>query len=271
MSAIPSPARIADIYGLRALKNLGQHFLFDLNITRKIVNYGGDINGLNIIEVGPGPGGLTQAILEHDIKKLVAVEFDERAIAGLEELKTHYPEKIEIINKDALLVDMRQICPAPRVIMSNLPYNISTKLLTNWLEYPTEIEFMVLMFQKEVADRINASPCTKDYGRLSVITQWLCEVEDLFDLPPSVFTPPPQVTSTVLRITPRKEPLYKAEKKKLENVLRAAFGQRRKMLRSSLKSIMQDVEPRLKDIGIDASRRAEELTVEEFCKIANLI
>ena len=267
---IPSPATLADIHGLRAIKNLGQHFLFDLNITRKIVTYSGDLKGINIIEIGPGPGGLTQAILEKDSGKLTAIEFDERAIAALEELKHFYPEKLEIINQDALEVDLRDVAPKPRAIMANLPYNISTKLLTNWLDYASEFEFMTLMFQKEVAERLYAVPRTKDYGRLSVLAQWLCKVENLFDLDPEVFTPPPKVTSSVVKITPYKQPLYPANQKKLENVLRAAFGQRRKMLRSSLKSILPQAEKQLTDIGINPTARAEELSVEDFCKIANL-
>ncbi len=268
-TSLPTPSQIASSYGLRAIKNLGQHFLFDMNITRKIVNYAGDLADKNVIEIGPGPGGLTQAILEQPIAKLVAVEFDERAIAGLNELKNHYAEKLEIINADALETDLRQMAPAPRVVMSNLPYNISTKLLTNWLEYASEIEFMVLMFQTEVAERITAVPGTKDYGRLSVITQWLCEAEILFDLPPSVFTPPPKVNSSIVKITLRREPLFKADKKKLENVLRTAFNQRRKMLKSALKPLLPDAENSLTKLGINPQSRPEELTVEEFCKIAN--
>ncbi len=266
---IPSPAQIADNYGLRAIKNLGQHFLFDLNITRKICAHAGNLEGMNIIEIGPGPGGLTQAILEQNINKLVVIEFDERAIAGLEELQKHYSGKLEIINGDALDLDLREIAPSPRMIMSNLPYNISTKLLTNWLDYADEFESMVLMFQKEVAERLYAEPRTKDYGRLSVITQWLSNVENLFDLPPSVFTPPPKVTSSVVKITPYKTLPYPANKKKMENILRSAFGQRRKMLRSSLKSIVKPEQ--LEAIGIKPTARAEELSVEDFTKIANLL
>ena len=267
---IPSPAKLAELHGLHAIKNLGQHFLFDLNITRKIVYYAGDIGGLNIIEIGPGPAGLTQAILEKDVAKLTAIEFDERAIAALNELKTFYPEKLEILNNDALELDLREVAPKPRAIMANLPYNISTKLLTNWLEYANEFEFMVLMFQKEVAERLYAEPRTKDYGRLSVMTQWLAKVENLFDLPPSVFTPPPKVMSSVVKITPYKQPIYPASQKRLENVLRAAFGQRRKMLRSTLKSVLTDPEKQLESIGIKPTARAEELSVEDFTKIANL-
>lgn len=268
--SLPSPSRIAEIYGLRAIKSLGQNFLFDLNITRKIVNYAGDLSGKNIIEIGPGPGGLTQAILERDSNKLIAVEFDERAIAGLAEVSNHYPGKVEVINSDALKLDLRKVSDKPRLIIANLPYNISVKLLTNWLDYAPEFEYMILMFQREVAERLAAVPRTKDYGRLSVITQWLCEVECLFDLPPSVFTPPPKVTSTIVKITPRATPLAPANRNRLENVLRAAFGQRRKMLKSSLKSILPDAEAKLIELGINPQARAEELSVEDFCKIANI-
>lgn len=268
---IPSPAQIAEMHGLRAIKNLGQHFLFDLNITRKIVAHAGNLEDMNVIEIGPGPGGLTQAILEKNIKSLTLVEFDERAIAGLETLKEFYPGKINIINEDALEIDLRDIAPAPRVIMSNLPYNISTKLLTNWLEYADEFEFMVLMFQREVAERLYASTRTKDYGRLSVITQWLAKVENMFDLPPSVFTPPPKIFSSVVKITPYKTLLYPTEKKKLEMLLRVAFNQRRKMLRSSLKNTIKNLEDSLNSINIAPTSRPEELSVEDFTKIANLL
>lgn len=259
---IPSPRQLAESFGLIAKKNLGQNFLFDLNVTRQIVDGAGDISGLNIIEVGPGPGGLTQAILERDIKHLYAIEFDERAIEALKSLNN---PKLDVIQADALHIDLRKY-PQPCAIMANLPYNIATKLLTNWLEYPTYFKSMTLMFQKEVAERIAAVPRTKDYGRLSVITQWLCETEILFDIPPHAFVPAPKVTSSVIRITPRKQPLFPADKKKLENVLRVAFGQRRKMLRSSLKSLNLNWDA----LGIDPSRRAEELSIEEFCKIANI-
>ncbi len=268
---ITSPAKIAELHGLQAKKALGQNFLFDLNLTGKIAAAACITPELNIIEIGPGPGGLTQALLKHDLKKLYAIEFDERAIAGLQELKAHYGDKLEVLHRDALKTDLREIAPAPAAVVANLPYNIATKLLTDWLEYAAHFRSLTLMFQKEVAGRLTAVPRTKDYGRLSVITQWLCEVETLFDIPPSAFVPPPKVTSTVVHLVPRETPLFPADKRRLETVLRNAFGQRRKMLKSSLKAILPDAGNSLKNLGINPESRAEELTVQEFCKIANTI
>ena len=267
MTKLISPKAIAEIYELNAKKSLGQNFLFDLNITRKIVRESGDISNLHIIEVGSGPGGLTQAILEEPVKKLTAIEFDDRAINALGEIKNYYGDRFELIKGDALNIDLREIAEKPCAIMANLPYNISTKLLTNWLEYAQHFEFMTLMFQREVAERLAAETRTKDYGRLSVITQWLCDVEILFDVPPECFTPAPAVTSSVVKITPRKE-LIPANRKRLEQILAAGFNQRRKMLRSSVKSVLPNAEQTLTSLGIPPTARAEELSVADFCKIS---
>ena len=266
-----TPRQIADSYGLKAIKSFGQNFLFDLNITRKIAAACGDVTNLNIIEIGPGPGGLTQALLEKSPAKLTAIEFDERAVNGLMELKTVYGDKFEIIKADALNLDLRQVSSKPCAVVGNLPYNISTKLLTNWLKYADQFEFFILMFQKEVGERIAASPDSKAYGRLSVTTQWLCNVEILFTLPPTVFTPAPKISSSVIKITPRTQPQYSADKTKLELVVKTAFNQRRKMLKSSLKAILPEVEKDLNSLNINPTQRAENLSVEEFCKIANLL
>lgn len=260
----PSPKEIADKYELRALKSLGQNFIFDLNVTRKIVRAAGNLNGVDVIEIGSGPGGLTQAILEQDINSLSAIEFDERAVRGLQELKS---DKLKIYQQDALELDLRTIAPKGCKIIANLPYNIGTKLLMNWLEYADHFKSMTLMFQKEVAMRIIAKPRTKDYGRVSVITQWLCHTEIAFDLPPSVFVPPPKVTSSIVTIIPRSKPLFDVDKKKLEKLVKLAFSQRRKMLRVTLKELKLDFEK----VGIPETARAEELTIEEFCKIVNML
>lgn len=258
----PTPKEIAERHGLWAKKSLGQNFIFDLNLTRKIANSAGNLTGADVIEIGPGPGGLTQAILEKDINKLYAIEFDERAIAGLKELNS---PKLEIINGDALEIDLRDIAPAGCAVIANLPYNIGTKLLMDWLEYASHFKSFTLMFQKEVAERLVAKPRTADYGRVSVVTQWLCEADILFDVPPSAFVPPPKVTSSIVKITPREKPLFPADKKKLEMVVKTAFNQRRKMLRSSLKSLNVDFGA----LNIRPEARAEELSIEDFCKIAN--
>ena len=264
MPDFPSPKEIAERHGLWAKKALGQNFIFDLNLTRKIANAAGNLTGANVIEIGPGPGGLTQAILGHDINKLYAIEFDERAVAGLKELNS---PKLEIITGDALEIDLREIAPAGCVVISNLPYNIGTKLLMDWLDYASYFKSFTLMFQKEVAERIAAVPRTKDYGRVSVITQWLCHVEVRFEVPPTAFVPAPKVTSAIISIVPREKPLFPADKKKLEMVVKTAFNQRRKMLRSSLKALNVDFEA----LGIRPEARAEELSIEDFCKIANAL
>lgn len=260
----PTPKEIAERHGLWAKKSLGQNFIFDMNVTRRIASAAGNLTGANVIEIGPGPGGLTQAILEKDINKLYAIEFDERAVAGLKELDS---PKLEIINGDALEIDLRTIAPKGAYIIANLPYNIGTRLLMDWLEYADHFKSMTLMFQKEVAERIVAVPRTKDYGRVSVITQWLCHAEILFEVQPSVFVPPPKVTSAIVKITPREKPLADVDKKTLEMVVKAAFSQRRKMLRSTLKPLNVDFEA----AGIKPEARAEELSVEDFCKIAKLL
>jgi 16S rRNA (adenine1518-N6/adenine1519-N6)-dimethyltransferase len=260
----PTPKEIADKYELRAKKSLGQNFIFDLNVTRKIVRAAGNLKGMDVIEIGPGPGGLTQAILEQDIKSLSVIELDERAINGLYELKS---DKLKVYQQDALELDLRIIAPKGCKIIANLPYNIGTKLLMNWLEYADHFKSMTLMFQKEVAERIVAKPRTKDYGRVSVMAQWLCHAEIAFDLPPTIFVPPPKVTSSVINILPRSQPLFAADKKKLEKLVKLAFSQRRKMLRVTLKSLNLDFVV----LGIPETARAEELTIEEFCKITNIL
>jgi 16S rRNA (adenine1518-N6/adenine1519-N6)-dimethyltransferase len=263
MIDFPTPKQIADRHDLWAKKSLGQNFIFDLNLTRKIASAAGNLSGADVIEIGPGPGGLTQAILEKDINRLYAIEFDERAIAGLKELDS---PKLEIINGDALKIDLRQVAPQGCIVIANLPYNIGTKLLMDWLEYASHFKSLTLMFQKEVAERIVASPAqSKDYGRVSVITQWLCEVDILFDVPPTAFVPAPKVTSSIVKVVPREKPLFPANKKKLEMVVKTAFSQRRKMLRASLKSLNVDFVA----LGIRPEARAEQLSIEDFCKITN--
>lgn len=267
---LPSIREIVNKYELNAKKNFGQNFLFDLNITDKIVRAAGDLSNHTVIEVGPGPGALTRSILKANPKKLIAIDMDSRCIAVIKDyLLPAYPDKLEIIEQDALRFDMGKIEGRIKII-ANLPYNISTKLLLGWLDNLSKIDKMVLMFQKEVAERLVASPCSKDYGRLSVKTQWLCDVEKEFDLSPQNFFPPPKVTSTVVSICPYKKPLFNADAEVLEKICAAVFSQRRKMLKVSLKQLSDNPVEILERAGIDEKRRPEELSVEEFCKLSQV-
>lgn len=254
-------------YDLAAKKSLGQHFLLDLNLTGRVARAAGDLSNCTVIEIGPGPGGLTRALLMEGAKKVIAIERDERPIKALQEVAAAYPGRLEIIEGDALEIDPASLCDGPRKIVANLPYNISTQLVLNWLDNITDYECLTLMFQKEVADRLAAVPKTKDYGRLSVLTQWLCEVRTNFNIKPTAFTPPPKVMSTVATLVPRAAPLVDVDQADLEKVTQAAFGQRRKMLRASLKSLGVNGEELAQKAGIAPTKRAEELTVEEFCAL----
>ena len=262
-------------HGLSARKSLGQHFLLDPNLTGRIARAAGDLTGASVIEVGPGPGGLTRALLETDAAQVIAIEKDRRCLAALEELREHDPDRLSLVAGDALEVDPGKLGTPPRHIVANLPYNIATKLLTQWLtahaEAPGTITSMTLMFQKEVSQRLTASPRSKAYGRLSILIQWLAEVAGLFDVPAQAFVPPPKVTSTVVSIRPRTRPLHPARLADLERVTAAAFGQRRKMLRQSLKALTPDVAALLGQAGIAETARAEELDVGQFCSLARIL
>lgn len=262
---LPDPFQLAQKYDLIAKKALGQNFLFDLNITRKIVGYCPDITNLNIIEIGPGPGGLTHAIAEAKPKSLTCIEFDERAVRAL----ATYGEHAKTILADALHTDVREHTESPRAIIANLPYNIATKLLTNWLEQADDFEFFCLMFQREVAQRIVAKSGDTNFGRLAIFTQLFCDAEILFDLPPEAFSPPPKVTSSVVMLRPHRRK-FNVNISKLEHITQVAFGQRRKMLRGSLKQIIPDVEKTLTELNINPQSRAQELTLEDYIRIANV-
>ena len=255
---------------LMAKKSLGQHFLFDLNLTAKIARAAGDLSTGVTIEIGPGPGGLTRALLDANCAHLIAIERDDRALALLAEISAAWPGKLEIIAGDALKIDASLLGNAPRRIVANLPYNISTVLLLNWLRSARSFESFTLMFQSEVVDRLAAGPGDRAYGRLSVITGWLCEVRPLFTIAPDAFVPPPKVKSTVVQLIPRSEPLAPARMETLERVTAAAFGQRRKMLRSSLKSL-GNAALLLEKTGLDGSRRAEEISIKDFCALAEAV
>lgn len=258
---------------IRADKSFGQHFLHEAGVIEKILRFAAPLEGRHIIEIGPGPGALTKALLNTEIAGLHAVEIDPRMLPGLDALAAANSGRMTVTHQDALKLDVTTLAPTPRAIVANLPYNVATPLLVGWLEAihakgSTAFERLTLMFQKEVAQRIAAKSGTKDYGRLSVFSQWLCKVEYGFDIAPGCFTPPPKVTSAVLRLTPYPQPLYPADKATLEKLLAAGFNQRRKMLRSALKSALPQPEPVLESIGIDPTRRAETLSVEEWCRLS---
>ena len=254
-------------HGLGADKSLGQHFLLDLNLCARIVRAAGDVTQGTCIEIGPGPGGLTRALLEAGAH-VIAVEKDPRCVALLAELAAAAPGRLEVISGDALKLDISTLGREPRRIVANLPYNVATELLFRWLKTPTAFESMTLMFQREVALRIAAEPGSKTFGRVSIMSQWLCEVAIAFDINPRAFTPPPQVDSTVISLKPRAVPLAPANAATLERVTAAAFGQRRKMLRQSLKSLGGDPIALCEASGVDPTARAEALSVEQFCALA---
>ena len=258
-------------HGLTAKKSLGQNFILDLNVTRRIARTAGPFDGMEVIEIGSGPGGLTRALLETAAKRVIVVERDRRAVAALDELAAAYPGRLDIVEGDALELDPAALTGAPRKIVANLPYNIATALLLRWLDRIDAYESLTLMFQREVAERLVAMPRSPAYGRLSVIVQWLAEPKILFDLPPSAFVPPPKVTSSVVTLLPRAIPLAPADKARLERVTAAAFGQRRKMLRASLRALGVPAEPLLDAAGVAPTARAEELSVGEFCALARAL
>ena len=271
VASLPPLREVIARYGLGARKSLGQHFLLDLNLTGRIARAAGDLSQGTVVEIGPGPGGLTRALLAAGTRKLVVIERDERCLQALAEIATAYPGHLEIIAGDALEVPVHEIGEAPRRICANLPYNIATPLLLGWLDHATAFSSMTLMFQKEVADRLVAAARSSAYGRLSIAAQWRAAVRRLFDIDRRAFTPPPKVASTVVELLPRAAPLAPADGSVLAQVTAAAFGQRRKMLRQSLRSLGVDVMSLLTATGIEATRRAEELSIEEFCALARAL
>jgi 16S rRNA (adenine1518-N6/adenine1519-N6)-dimethyltransferase len=261
-------------HGLAAKKSLGQNFLLDLNLTAKIARAAGPLEGVTVTEVGPGPGGLTRALLAGGARRVIAIERDERAIAALGEVAAAYPGRLEIVSGDALTVDLKSLAvDRPARIVANLPYNIATPLLVSWLTtepWPPWFDRLVLMFQREVAERIVAQHGDKQYGRLSVLAGWRTRARMLFDIHPSAFVPPPKVTSSLIELLPRTDAAV-CNRRLLERVTAAAFGQRRKMLRQSLRSLGTDPLPLLAAAGIEPTARAEEIPVEGFVALARLM
>jgi len=272
-ASLPPLRDVIRRHDLAAKKSLGQNFLLDLNLTGRIARAAGPLEGVNVLEIGPGPGGLTRALLAEGAAHVMAVERDSRAIAALHEIAGHFPGRLTVIEDDALNFDPHGRISGPARIVANLPYNIATPLLIGWLSaepWPPWFDMMVLMFQREVAERIVAPVGSKSYGRLSVLAQWRCEVKRLFDIAPSAFVPPPKVTSSLVRLLPKAAPLP-CNRRMLERVTQAAFGQRRKMLRQSLKSLAADPTPLLADAGIEPTARAEEIPIEGFVRLAQAL
>jgi len=269
LEALPPLREIIARHQIGARKSFGQHFLFDLNLTRRIAATAGDLSDVHVIEVGAGPGGLTRALLETNAASVIAVERDERCVRALRELADAVPGRLTVVEGDALTVDLADLSPPPRRVIANLPYNVGTQLLLNWLDQASTFTGFTLMFQREVAERIAASPGSKAYGRLSVLCQWLTEVRLLFDVAPTAFVPPPTVNSSVVALEVRSVPLAPARKEDLELITRLAFGQRRKMLRRSLQSV--GGAEILAQADIAETARAEELTVHQFCALANTL
>lgn len=268
LGALPMLREVIRDHDLRADRRLGQHFLLDSNLLLRIAGLAGPLEGRTVLEIGPGPGGLTRALLEKGAERVIAIERDPRCIAALEALVTASDGRLKVIEADALNIDLAPLADQGRLtIVANLPYNVGTALLLRWLDQLTAIDSMTLMFQHEVADRLTASPRSKDYGRLSVLVQWLCQTERLISLPAKAFVPPPKVASAIVGITPREEPLAPADKPTLQRVLASAFGQRRKMLRTSLKSLMPDPRPILQAANLNETARAEEIDIEGFCRL----
>jgi 16S rRNA (adenine1518-N6/adenine1519-N6)-dimethyltransferase len=271
---LPPLREVIARHGLSARKSLGQNFLLDLNLTRRIARAAAPLAGHTIVEVGPGPGGLTRALLMEGAERVVAVERDARVLPALAEIAAAFPGRLEVVGADALTVDWRALVGGrPAKVVANLPYNVATPLLLGWLTtepWPPWYRSLTLMFQREVADRITAPPGSKVYGRLSVIAQARARARALFDIDRHAFTPPPKITSTLVEIVPLDVPPMPCPIAVLEKVTASAFGQRRKMLRASLKTLLADPEPLLARAGIAPTARAEELTVAEFCRLAQL-
>jgi 16S rRNA (adenine1518-N6/adenine1519-N6)-dimethyltransferase len=271
---LPPLREVIASHGLSARKSLGQNFLLDLNLTRKIARCAGSLQDCDVLEIGPGPGGLTRALLMEGARKVVAIERDQRCLAALAEIARLNPTRLEVIEGDALAVDPTPLLTAPIRIVGNLPYNIGTELLVRWLTPPAWPPYwtsLTLMFQKEVAERIVARPGSKAYGRLSILAQWRCDARIVLEVPARAFTPPPKVTSAVVQIVRLDQPRFPAEPEALNRVVAAAFNQRRKMLRSSLRALHPDIESLLLASGIPPTERAEQVSIESFCRLSRIL
>lgn len=268
---LPPLRQVIATHGLAAKKSLGQNFLLDLNLTAKIARQAGDLSETDVLEIGPGPGGLTRGLLAEGARRVVAIEKDTRCLPALAEIAAAYPGRLDVLNADALAFDTAEHLTAPIRVVANLPYNVGTELFTRWLTPPTWPPFwqsLTLMFQREVAERIIAQPGSKAYGRLAILSQWRADARIVMSLPPEAFQPAPKVHSAVIHVTALPEPRFPAEPAKLSMLTAKAFGQRRKMLRASLKGLTNDLEDKLLDAGIPPTARAEEIELERFCALA---
>lgn len=274
IDGLPPLREVIATHGLSARKALGQNFLLDLNLTAKIARAAGDLTGCDVLEVGPGPGGLTRGLLAEGARRVVAIEKDARCLPALAEISAAYPGRLEVLNEDALRVDWAAHLTPPIKVVANLPYNVGTELLVRWLTpkvWPPQWQSLTLMFQREVAERIVAQPGGKAYGRLAVLAQWRCSVKIALTLPPEAFTPPPKVRSAVVHLDALREPRFAADQKVLERVVAAGFNQRRKMLRAALKGVAPDIEDRILAAGLKPTDRAEQVPIEGFCALARQV
>jgi 16S rRNA (adenine1518-N6/adenine1519-N6)-dimethyltransferase len=271
---LPSLASVIETHGLSARKSLGQNFLLDLNLTAKIARQAGDLTGHDVLEIGPGPGGLTRGLLASGARHVLAIEKDARCLPALAEIAQAYPGKLTVIEGDALAIDPLEHLTPPIRVAANLPYNVGTELLIRWLtpkQWPPYWQSLTLMFQREVAQRIVAEPGSKAYGRLALLAQWRADARIVINLPPEAFTPPPKVSSAVVHFTALPEPRFPADPATVSRIVAAGFNQRRKMLRSSLKGIAPDIEDRLIASGIKPTERAEQVSLEQFCALARAV
>ena len=271
IDGLPPLREVIATHELAAKKSLGQNFLLDLNLTAKIARLAGDLSGADVLEIGPGPGGLTRGLLAEGARRVLAIEKDPRCMPVLAEIADHYPDRLLAINGDALTVNPLEHLTPPIKIAANLPYNVGTELLVRWLtppEWPPFWESLTLMFQREVAQRIVATPGSKAYGRLALLAQWRTDPKIVMELPPEAFSPPPKVNSAVVHLTALPAPRFEANPATLSKVVAAAFNQRRKMLRSALKSVSPDIEDHLLAVGIKPTERGEQVELEAFCALA---
>jgi 16S rRNA (adenine1518-N6/adenine1519-N6)-dimethyltransferase len=274
IDALPPLRQVIASHDLRAKKSLGQNFLLDLNLTAKIARKAGDLTGCDVLEIGPGPGGLTRGLLAEGARRVLAVEKDARCLPALDEIAAAYPDRLQVINADALELDPLQWLTPPIRVVANLPYNVGTELLVRWLTpaiWPPYWDSLTLMFQKEVAQRIVAQPGGKAYGRLAVLSQWRCDAQIVLSLPPEAFSPPPKVHSAVVHLKRLEKPRFEADAKTLNRIVAAGFNQRRKMLRASLKGVCPDIEAHLTAVGIKPTERAERVSIEAFCALARRV
>lgn len=274
IDGLPPLREVIRAHDLVAKRQLGQNFLLDLNLTAKIARLAGDLSACDVLEVGPGPGGLTRGLLVEGARHVLAIEKDPRCIAALDEIAAIYPGRLTTLNADALQVDVATLLTPPVRVVANLPYNVGTELLIRWLTpaiWPPFWQSLTLMFQREVAERIVAKPRSAHYGRLALLAQWRCDAKIVMHLPPEAFTPAPKVHSAVVHLTRLEQPRYPADEAKLTRLTMMAFGQRRKMLRSSLKGMGADIEDRLRMVGIEPTARAEEIGLDRFCALSLIV